>query len=308
MNSQQQKLIDDMAAFAKPLIASKDIDPLYPVLRELQRNASEESALWFTFLYLSYYNLASAYRVWLAFPRPHDLPPWTAKLAFATERRGFRTPSRFMACVNAYLAIHQQFGQREYLQFGWVNDNPQLNYELFWKWANEIPGIGRWAAFKWGELLKRVHGWNLAAPDMRMQFCSGPKDGLIMLYDLPDTVPLHRLNKYGLILEKELLKRGVDNPDWETLETILCNFHSLCDGRYYVGHDIDELQHVIESESSMFPSEKKALWDARLKALPHEYLGELHGWSGISTSLNKRYADRGEILTRPQFQDILKGR
>ena len=38
-----------------------------------------------------------------------------------------------------------------------------------------------------------------------------------------------------------ILRRGI-----EQVETILCDFHALAEGRYYVGHDIDQMQEQLD--------------------------------------------------------------
>lgn len=302
MNPIDPRLLADFVTFGAELIRSEDVDPLYPLLKWLERDMDAEQALWFTFLYMTYYNLPSAQLAFQWSPLP-DAPDarWN-KLRIATERRNLNG-AKVVPHVNAYLGAIRRWGsQQAFLQQGWGED-PIANYEAFWDTAQTVWQNGRWAAFKWAEILKKVHGWNLAAPDMRMEFCSGPKAGLMLLYGLdPANMPrgegeVWTLNYYGANLRQRCAQAGLIVPDWETLETVLCNFHSLRDGNYYIGHDIDELQERIE-HSSLSAEQRHWLYVARRNALPHDYLGELNGWQGVDKAANKHYQQTGEIWSR----------
>lgn len=302
MNPINRPLLNDFCTFGRELIRSQDVDPLYPVLKELERGMSAEQALWFTFLYLAYYNLGSATVVLgqMPFPAPmnsHYFP----KLDIATERRNLRGNKLRPHVDNYVTAINNAGSQTAFLQQRW-GTNPIRNYEAFWLTAQTIWQNGRWAAFKWSEILKKVHGWNLAAPDMRMEFCSGPKQGLMDMFGLTRDPGVEALNEYGQLLRTAALAEGLDVGDWETLETVLCNFHSLRSGRYYIGHDIDELQDVIEH--APLDAESRAwLYAARKAALPHEYLGELCGWQGVDKAANHLYQKGRLIYARGRVLD-----
>lgn len=303
MNPPHPKLLNDFVVFGAELIRSQDVDPLYPVLQWLEKDMDAEQALWFTFLYMTYYNLASAVQAFQWAKHPQEADPRWNKLRIATERRNLNGV-KIMPHVNNYVtAIRNHGSQQAFLQQQWGSD-PVSNYEAFWITAQTIWQNGRWAAFKWAEILKKVHGWNLAAPDMRMEFCSGPKAGLCDLFDLNQKAldqagesGIWTLNAYGKRLREDAAQAGLVVPDWETLETVLCNFHSLRDGRYYIGHDIDELQHIIDS-SPLDALTAEWLFAAREKVLPHEYLGELNGWQGVDKEANKQYQRTGTIFSR----------
>lgn len=291
-----------LVTFAGALIESGDIDPLYPVLRELERDMDSEQALWFTFLYLTYYNLGSAVKAFRLQPAPGPLPAEARLFPCAVERRNLRG-GKVAPHADSYLEYVRALGggsQKVFLQQNWHGHTPEENYLLFWETAQLVWNNGRWAAFKWGELLKKVHGWPLAAPDMRMEFCSGPKAGLEQLYQHPGA-SVRQLNAYGADLRDRLSVKGVDVGDWETLETVLCNYHSFAAGKYYVGHDIDELQAVIE-HADLAPADAAWLWEARAKTLPAEYLGEQHGWNGPRPQWKQQYRAHGTIGFLPRQQ------
>lgn len=301
-----QQTVRDLAYFSRHMIRSKDIDPLYPVLRELYNlmALNDEQQFWFTTLYLAYYDVTSALRAYRLCPNPGWLPQVAATFRCATERRGMRG-GNVIRHIHSYLEKIGTIPQRTWITDGWSPHDVQANYLLFWDRAQTIWQNGRWAAFKWADLLKNVHGLPLAAPDMRMQFCSGPRAGLCSLYGLPDNAPIKTLNECGDDLRGRLRAYNVtlsdgSDLDYETLETLLCNWHSLTHGRYYVGHDIDELQHVID-HAYLSKDDRALLYDARLLALPAAYLGEyLMEWKGIDRARMRVYHDTKFVLVRRQ--------
>lgn len=52
----------DLRTFAEWHVASQDIDPVYPVLADIEGELCRDDyeRVWFTFLYVAYYNLPSA--------------------------------------------------------------------------------------------------------------------------------------------------------------------------------------------------------------------------------------------------------
>lgn len=269
-------------------------DVLKSLYNQLQLNA--EQRLWFTVLYLAYYDITSALSAFYAAGPYPAVPENAGRWPCAVERRGLRG-GKVEIFLREYCNATGLDGQKPWITRGWGSD-PAANYELFWEQAQTLWGNGRWAAFKWADLLKNVHELPLAAPDMRMAFCSGPKEGLEWLYGLSGA-SVAELDAAGADLMERLRAAGVPLEDWEQLETILCNFNSTRKGKYYVGHDIDEMQHVIES-ADIGPDAKRALWRARGDALPDHYLGERRGWHGVDPKRKHAYRDSGLIVVRSE--------
>ena len=94
------------------------------------------------------------------------------------------------------------------------------------------------------------------------------------------TDPLARTDA-GHDLRERLAAMGVP-LSWERLETVLCDFHSMVKGRYYVGHDIDQM---LEQAEKAPPAIRDLILAARAATLPERYLGEVQGWSGVSDQL-----------------------
>ena len=54
------ELLLPLATFARGEVRSRDIDPVYPVLRWLEREDDDEVALWRSLVYVGFYNIASS--------------------------------------------------------------------------------------------------------------------------------------------------------------------------------------------------------------------------------------------------------
>lgn len=302
--------LDDVAMFGWRMLGSKDIDPVYPVLQYILeyhdlKGLKDERGLWLTVLYVAFYNLPSALTAfrWVPMMPIEDecISAWN--LPIGIERRGLRGGKISKHLMDYWERVRavgngSVYKQRRFLREGWSgNETPEQRYLKFWDQWQTVWGNGRWSAFKMAEILETVHGFQMQAPDMRLEFCSGPREGLIWLYGLQENTSTEDLNRWGLHLRRQLGDRGVPLT-WEELETILCNFNSMRQGKYYVGHDVDEMQSQIQTAEHLHPDDKALLWAARQQVVPREYLGETNGWSGIQKGRMKAYKDRGEIVVR----------
>lgn len=151
------------------------------------------------------------------------------------------------------------------------------------------------------EVLQKVYGLPLTAPNMGNEFSTGPRDGLALFRrNLPpgnSKATVRYLDAFAEDLRKELrLFHEVEVPI-EELETALCDFHSMVKGRYAPGHDIDYMQ--LQLERNKRPDLMEAVWAARTAALPREWLGELNGWPGRSQSRDQWYKKHGQVLRYP---------
>lgn len=304
-----------LCVFAKHMLATEDIDPLYPVLRELQEGMSRDQALWHSFLYVAWYNLPSATAAFDLCPEPDERlldlidPSWPT----GTERRANRG-GKVIDHIRDYLdKVAEARGMQEPVYYNGIPHHGGCDLEQRhenWRVINDnirsIWGNGRWAGYKHCEVLRRVNGSQLLeAPDAGHQFSTGPREGLHMLYGElagqgKDLIDL--LDEMTLDLQVRFARRGLE-MDIEHVETILCNYKSLAKGKYYVGHDIDELQEQIETcfERGIISKRQRArLYDAREESLPANYLGELCGWEGVDKTRNKHFVRTGKIAIRKQ--------
>jgi len=296
---------DAIAYFAQHLIESRDQDPIYPILYELSRlrEYDPEESLWLSVVYQAFYHLPAALEAMRRLGDFRNLAPSTLldaqlqQLPTGIERRGLRG-----GLVVSYLSLVSEARKRaggfqKWLTDGW-GTNPYLNYSYFQQTWQNVEFNGRWSSFKMAEILKVSHSWNIAAPHMDLWKSTGPRQSLEYLYDLskPDLITLNETGENFRHRLQKSLNRAVD---WETVETVLCNWNSVRQGRYYVGHDIDELQTQIEHANYLSVADQMDILAARLAALPDAYLGEHHGWDRLSKSRQRAWIDAGLVVIRP---------
>jgi hypothetical protein len=304
------KLWHDFVTFARCELDCQDVDPVYPVLVELQRGLSREQALWHTILYVAFYNLGSAVEVFAHVNEPDTLPVELAKLPTGIERRGFRTAET----MNRHLASIVELAERHGGLAQWLGQALQMPETLlhpeqmsYLKLRDEILrepwGNGRWAAYKTSEILQKVNRMPVRATDMGNDDSSGPVAGLQVLYGpYPGGPELGGVNKIawldglGITTMDQLNEEGV-NVDIDVVETLLCDFHALVDGRYYPGHDIDQMADQLWSANPQWTAE---VWRARAKVFRPEHLAERSKPEPpfVDKQRRKAYALYGEIVPR----------
>ena len=297
------RLWEDYANFHGIQTYSLDMDPIYPILQEFNSDLSVERGLWLTFLYVSYYNLGSALRVFSIYQEPVVPPEQLLKLPCGTERRGHRTPLRLAMHLDSIcVKAEKHGGLHPWISSFIVEGDPiaswkSVNAELQTVWGN-----GRWAAYKTCEILWKCNGFPLAAPDMGHENSSGPRHGLSLLYgnNLPTgNTPgeIEHLDGLSLDVVGFLQERGL-TAAIETAETSLCDFHALHEGRYYSGINIDEIQEALNK----IPSDL-TFWafSARQKRFPHEYLGEISGWDSVDKARKEIYRKTRQIPEREKL-------
>lgn len=293
---------DDYYRFHRVQVSSGDMDPVYPVLRSLADDLglNPEARTWLVFCHVAYYHLGSAL---LAFTEAHD-PCNGARAALdlpvATERRGHWSRPRLRTHLTDLqgLARRTQGGLTGWLSGG-LYGTPEEDWATVQHRVASVKGNGRWASFKTTEMLQQVCGMRLRAPDMGHAHSSGPRKGLGLLYaDLPqgnDPAEIAILDGFSRDLVRDMRLHGLEGVAMETVETSLCDFHSMVRGRYYPGHDIDQMQLQLDSVPSQLTSRA---YRARIGALPHAYLGELHGRKGIDRERMIQYRTTGKVPTR----------
>lgn len=266
-------------------IDTKDVDPVYPVLETVGRlqDWSADHLVRSVFLHVAYYDLGSALVAADAWPqRP-------VGLLCGTERRGHRTPERLtkhLDALDAWLGDAPAETVRDLL-----TGSPADAFDAVVAAVGQIPGNGRWASYKTAEMLWKVAGYPLEAARLEIEGSSGPAAGLLLL--APDTRPTELLAKL-LMADLEVSTGASVRP--EQVETTLCDFHALFTGRYYVGHDIDQMLAQL-ARADRTPS-VDAAFRARASTLPWDYLGEYGGWTGPDPQRRRVFYDTGRIVLR----------
>lgn len=290
-------LMQDFVTFTDELIGSKDIDPVYPILKEMYDllDLGHEERLWFTFLYMGFHSLPSAAAAFAEQPKPGPLHKGLYKLPMTMQRRNLRG-GKLRSHVASYLDAIDGSTQDSWIRNGFVRGDATHNFEAFWLTSQSLWGNGRLTAYKWAEILEYVHGYEMRAPDMRLDQCLGPRRGVELVYDLLDA-PTPPLNVAGDDVKARLQDGLGYELRWAEVETCLCDFAALMQGRFYIGHDVDEIEeHILDAPIE--DEQKTWLMQARLRAIPHEYLGEIQGWSRRDDALRKSYRTEYLIQSR----------
>lgn len=287
-------LVDDMARFAQWHRASGDIDPAYPVLKHLQRGLDGEAAIWHSLTYVAFYNLASAQTAFT--PDPQRITGEAALLPTGTERRSLRGGTNLTRHVDSLLREATKHGSLTRWLTHRFNGDSRGNWDALRATLGTVWGNGRWATFKTAEVLGTVNGFDVTATDMGNDGSTGPKAGLEMLYgptpgNSREAVAL--LDEQGLRAQRALARRNVVMP-LEQVETVLCDFHTLAGGRYYVGHDLDAM---LEAVNQPWVSERvrRQILEAREASFDRRFLGEFNGWTGVRKDLRRLYRDQGQL-------------
>lgn len=287
------ELWPDFVRFARAHLASRDIDPTYPLLRAHFDAAGldPEVRLWRVLLYVTWYDLGSAERAWTEYPAPTGRLRRDLRLPTGTERRGFRGNDRAPTFASA-VADYARRSAGSLL--AWVDSAVGDGGEAGWRRARlafeAFPYAGSWASYKWADLLAHAVGYPITADDLGVgggSATAGPIPGMVRLTGLD-----WRTCASDRGAQRELLaaarNEGVPFLGLDQLETSLCDFNSLLRGRYYVGHDIDaQLHHLRRVESSLLA--------LRPAVFAPEWLGEVGGWTGVRAELKARYVREGAI-------------
>lgn len=286
-----RKLFVDFCKFATAHVATGDVDPMYPVLAAAYaaEGLDRETALWRTLLYITWYHIGSADAAWTLLPSPLKAIPTSVRVPRVTgiERRGFRGNTKCYDMLDALLSIvFRKYGSLD----AWVSSGEERGWRGVRDSIEAVPYCGPWASYKWADLMKHVHGYNIVADDIGVgggSATAGPIPGMVRL-----TGETWQRCAQDTALQNELLglcrSSGVMFSGLEQMETSLCDFNSLCKGHYYVGHDIDMQQVQLQGCRS-------SLLAARPKVFPHNVLGELNGWVGLRPNLSVCYRDKGLV-------------
>lgn len=289
----------DLTYFARLHIASGDIDPAYPVLRRLLDPADPQRA-WKILVYVGHYNLASAITAWDFHPEPFpESQPYQGNLLpCGTERRGLRG-GLVERHLRSIVSRADGYGSVDaWLQAGWeTTTDPHERWRITAANVQDCWNNGRWAAYKTCELLATVLDWPMSAPDAGHAWSSGPRKGLALLYGAMEgnsPVVITALDKQTLRVLDHLAACSI-TTDLAQVETVLCDFHSLAGGSYYVGHDIDQQwEQAILANAAGYLSDDNLL---RLEIARHaSFLPRHRERVAVDKPRRRAYVDAGLIL------------
>lgn len=317
MNKQPHELWADFMTFSKVYIEINDADPMYPVLRRVcdHFNMDVEQRVEFCFWYMCWYNLRSAIQAYIDNGQTcKDITPELAGLPIKLERRGLRggkniirhweSQQEQVELAGGWIRwAEQQFQKPGTIEKGGgVITTEQWNWLCVSRTIQQVWNNGRWAAYKGAELLEKVCGLSLQAPDMGHADSSNPRKALSLLFrgmpekDDNSKAAIKSLDDASLDLMNQCMQADVPlNNDLALLETCCCGFYSLHRGDYYLGCDIDLMLEVAMQDDDKV---RRIILDAREGIFPNEYRGELNGWSQHDKPRLRLYRDTGDIVVR----------
>lgn len=298
-------MLADADLFAEWHVRSGDVDPVYPVLAAIIGDdglaLSPDEAAELVLLYVAYYSLPSALRAWLEGWRlGTPLTDEQLRYTTGTERRGHRDVRQFRNHLDALATIVSAHGgPAAFLDPKTIT--PQRRWESLQRRIASVHGNGRWAGYKLGEICDTVLGLRCPPPDAGHAFSSGPRKGLADLF--PETAKIAGHDPRSVAVLDGFTDTLVER--WglpvAQVETVLCDWHSMTKGAYYVGHDIDLMntQMARELHDRSTSAVRKAgnlMARARLVSFDERWLGELQGWAGVRPALKRAYLDRKEVI------------
>jgi hypothetical protein len=292
--------LDSFLEFSQHQLDTSDFDMHHPVLERLGQDCDDESKIWLTFLYMAFYNEASA---WSSFVDAGREPaPLNFFYPVDVQRRNLRTA----------LSMHQHFdsllsraryhgGFREMLTHN-LTGKPVEDWNILVNNVQSHWGNGRWASYTTAETLQKINAIPVTVADIGIHRSTGPLFGITRIFGHGDpdyheecAVELLEIMKASLILRVPHLDDG--HIDLGVVESLLCDYAGLVKGTFYAGRNIDRIMDRTDRVTAKRPDASVAeIWDMRRDVIPSKYRGEDNGWRGIDKWRLRIFRDTGRIL------------
>lgn len=281
-----EKLYSDFKDFSLKHISSKDIDPVYFVMSEVNKiqNLDTIQSIWRCLLYTAWYNLQSSELVLKENLYPKKINKKYI-LPTGVERRGFRGNNKAVEMINSFFDF---FGSvEEYFEL--IKDLKGKEGWLFIRdFFEVVKGNGGWASYKWADLMKNVIKMDITANSIGGEKVSkhSPVECLSIItgLDYVDCKNIKIQEEFYDICKSD----GIPFDGIEEMETSLCDFKSMIKGRYYIGRDIDEQLHWIAGLDLIWITARNNVFEAG-------YLGEISGWDEVRKGKLKDYLYNNKI-------------
>lgn len=278
---------DKFLYFTKLQLETGDYDAHIPFFKRLLGDQiGTEKACELGFLYMAYYNEASAWCV-------HN----GGKCEYPIEQQ-----RRNLYGGRIYPHLEDLAAR-----VPWLERLRKLdNWSSLLECIGAVYGNGRWASYTTAELLMHLAQLTVRPDSFEILESSGPRGGLEDL-GLDVSEASARLVHDALISDGCVL-------NYSQLESILCDWHGMCKGTFYAGRNIDRQQGrilkvagLLEIEEVFVDSRLAPLWLAR-RCFDCETRGEVvggdgahgsfsrDGWSGIDKQRLKVYKETGVVL------------
>ena len=269
---------DDYMNFASLHMETWDVDPVYPILREMHKalNLDEETAIWHSLSYIAWYNMASGNWIFHNTKGPEYM---TAKdyetLRVATFRRNLRGPHKMIHHYQDLAQCRNFYGSyRDWLTFNFEGD-PRKDFVTCQTNVKDCWGNGVWAAHKTAEILEKVHNFPIKSSDMGgdgWMISPKPRKGLELFFG--EITEREECLAGGDILYEKTLEAGLQ-CDIAEVETFLCDFYSLATGTFYSGKVIDTVLASLTDAPSKVDTNND-IYIARIQSpIPNYCLGEV---------------------------------
>lgn len=275
----------DLADFARWEIAAGGPDPHMVMVGEASRGESLAERIYRGGCYMAVYNSPYAEILWTRAPRePEQVGAWLQanflRIETRRERRTVRRPEWMLEYLVGYDKFVRQYFSPE---AGWL----LLDYKQAWEAVTGVPRVGRYAAIKLIEYLRRYCDLAVTTPDIRAHGGYSPRSTLALLWsdqvidcklDTPEV--LARVDVLAADTRKRLAEEHGVTLDFFQLQVMLCDYkQSWKGGKQHPGKSVDsELEYLREAEAAWGHS--SCLWEVRRRCFPERHLGELQGWTG----------------------------
>lgn len=283
----------EFEAFSRAELASGGPDPQVKIIAEAitRLGGSDVEKTWRAGAFISAYTCGAAAAIWAqlgwedssemisAFLRMHG-----EYLPTRRERRTIWGADRVKWTKNlvSWSALAARVAEWKDLAYPALYDTISKNTTYF----------GRYATMKVIEVLHRAGVVAAGQTDIRPIGAKYPRRTLAWLFgydigtidsDRNDDMALATVNA---IAEDLKLKYAIES--WFDFETLLCNYRQSLRGKYPGRSHDRELAHWRKAEPYWRP-ETQARWipfyEIRAQLFPHEFLGEIGGWSGARPEL-----------------------
>lgn len=276
---------DKFCTFVRHQLETGDYDAHIPWMVGLMKKFELrlDEAVEIGFLYMAYYNEASAWQhwAWHKMLRPDELKKTLRQLPIESQRRNL-----YGGRIEEHLCeLHEMNLEKPWLE----RLQSCGSWEDLLDEIESVYGNGRWASYTTSELMLHLAKLDLEPDSFEILTSSGPLNGLLAL-------GLQPCEETAKEVHEALGAEGISTT-YSQLESLLCDWCGVCTkGSFYSGRNIDRQQARIIKVERMTGASLPELWEIRKEVYPHKSLGELNGWVGIDKERLKHYKRSGEVL------------
>jgi len=253
-------------------IHSGDIDPVYPILKQFfdKYNYDKEQRLWGCLLYVYVYNLPWTLELLTSYPSleiAYKNEIWKYKylkdIKIGSDRRGIYWSgglSLILEKLIKYLYPEKtlcNYFDKYIIEENTQSDEDASKFIAINRAIRDLPLGGVWSAFKYSDLITQTSDEiDLRCIDLFVrERLAGVGEAILALCN--QDVKNHKWIKdnyrfvtmkldewteeIGLLVEGKVPWKKDFKMSWFETETVLCNYHSIAVGSYYLNMDLDDM-------------------------------------------------------------------